>query len=171
MEGNEENILEEDYSNENFNDGGFEEDYSNEDINDEGFEEDYSNENFNDVDINASYPKSLGGIYSLFNQVLNKKDSLKVGNLNKEELGKCPWDIRGCLHIAKLGREFGHPRFAKFFEDLAEIISKTSMGKEGWFTELFVTSKKFASRESSSNISDVPRFDNGKWKMFSKNKS
>ena len=41
------------------------------------------------------------------------------------------------------------------------------MSKEGWFTELFVTSKRYASRESSSSIKTLPKQNKGKWKMFS----
>jgi hypothetical protein len=43
------------------------------------------------------------------------------------------------------------------------------MSRKGWFTELTVTSKKFASRDSSSSIPNLPQFQKkNTWKLFSK---
>jgi len=124
------------------------------------------------MDATAPEPKPMGGIYSLFNTVLNKPDSTKVSNLNKTELGELGISVRESMRIALLARTFHHPIFANFFMKQAGIISDSSMSKEGWFTELFVTSKKYASRSSSSDVSALPQFNKGKWKMFSKrNKS
>ena len=114
--------------------------------------------------------KPLGGIYQLFDTVLNKSRSTKVSNLNKDELGDLGMSVRDSMRIALLAKTFGHIMFANFFMNQAGIISDTSMSKDGWFTELFVTSKKYASRESSSNVKTLPQFNKGKWKMFSAKK-
>ncbi len=137
----------------------------NEDLDSEDF--DYDEE---DVDFANPEPKPLGGIYALFNTVLKRPDSTKVGNLDKEELGNLGISVRECMRIALLANTFGHPIFANFFKGQAGIISNSSMSKGGWFTELFVTSKKYASRESSSKVDALPQYDKGKWKMFSKGK-
>lgn len=139
------------------------------DFDEEGMDDfDYPDE---DIDFTPSEPKPMGGIYALFNSVLTKKDSTKVSNLNKIELGDLGISVRGCQKIALLGTTFHHPIFAKFFKDQAKIITDSAMSKEGWFTELFVTSKKYASRSSSSDTTALPQFNDGKWKMFSgKNK-
>ncbi len=123
-----------------------------------------------DIDFTNPEPKPLGGIYSLFKTVLNKQDSTKVGNLDKDELGSLGISVRESMRIALLANTFGHPIFADFFMSQAGIISDSSMSKSGWFTELFVTSKKYASRESSSKVDALPQYDKGKWKMFSKGK-
>ncbi len=138
---------------------------SNEDLNAEDF--DYAED---DVDFTNPEPKPLGGIYALFSTVLNKPDSTKVGNLDKDELGSLGISVRECMRIGLLADTFGHPIFARFFRSQAGIISDSSMSKSGWFTELFVTSKKYASRESSSKVDALPQYDKGKWKMFSKGK-
>lgn len=118
----------------------------------------------------GSEPVQPGGIYTLFNQVLNKPRSTKVSNLTRDELGDLGMSIRDCMRIALLAKSFGHIKFANFFMNQGGIISDSAMSKDGWFTELFVTSKKFASRESSSNVKGVPQFNKGKWKLFSAKK-
>lgn len=131
------------------------------------FEDDYSEQGSNDY--GGSDPQPLGGLYGLFKDVSLRSDSTKFGNISKEELGALPFDIRGCLYIANIAETFKHPGVATFFRNQAKIITDTSMAKGGWFTELFVTSKKHASRESSSNIQTLPQPQKkNKWKMFSK---
>jgi len=124
-----------------------------------------------DYDLGGSEPKSLGGIYQLFDTVLNKPRSTKVSNLNKDELGDLGISIRDSMRIALLGKSFGHKKFANFFLNQAGIVSDSAMSKEGWFTELFVTSKRYASRSSSSEVKSLPQSSKGKWKMFSGKKT
>jgi len=118
----------------------------------------------------GSEPVQPGGIYTLFDTVLNKPRSTKVSNLNKEELGDLGISVRECMRIALLAQSFGHPKFAKFFLNQGMIVSDSAMSKEGWFTELFVTSKKYNTRASSSDVKTLPQFNKGKWKMFSAKK-
>lgn len=145
-----------------------EEDYENEQFIGEGLGEEYEEGDF-DVDGDQGYGSEqapLGGIYSLFNTVLQKKDATKVSNLTSEELGSLGISVRESMRIALLGKTFGHPRFAKFFDDQAGIVNNSSMSRDGWFTELFVTSKKYASKDSHSSINSLPQAKKGKWKMF-----
>lgn len=118
----------------------------------------------------GSDQQPLGGIYSLFHTVLNKPNSTKVSNLNKDELGDLGMSVRDSMRIALLAKEFGHSKFANFFMKQAGIISDSAMSKDGWFTELFITAKRYTSRESSSNVKTLPQFNKGKWKMFSAKK-
>lgn len=146
---------------------------------DEEIEEEEEVENFPEEELGigeeegyvGSEPKPLGGIYTLFDTVLNKPRSTKVSNLNKEELGDLGISVRECMRIALLAESFGHKKFARFFLNQSTIVSDSAMSKEGWFTELFVTSKRYASRESSSNVKTLPQFSKGKWKMFSAKKA
>ena len=118
----------------------------------------------------GSEPQQPGGIYTLFQTILNKPHSTKVSNLNKEELGDLGMSVRDSMRIALLAQSFGHPKFANFFLKQAGIISDSAMSKDGWFTEIIVTSKRYASRESSSNVKTLPQYNKGKWKMFSAKK-
>ena len=117
--------------------------------------------------ISYSEPKPIGGIYALFQEVLGMPKTTKVANLSKFELGNLDLTVRDSMRIAMIAETFHHPGFAKFFSDQAEIITASSMSKNGWFPELFVTSKKFAQRDTSSSI-NLPQ-QQKKWSLFSKN--
>ena len=150
----------------------------NQEINDEeGMYEDLENEEFPEEELESgeenyvgSEPPQPGGIYSLFQTVLNKPRSTKVSNLNQEELGNLGMSVRDSMRIALLAERFGHKTYGTFFLNQAGIISDSAMSKDGWFTELFVTSKSYASRSSSSNIKTLPQSNKKKWKMFSAKK-
>jgi len=92
--------------------------------------------------------KPKEGLYALFNKVLTLPKTIKVGNVDKQELGALGISIRECLRVALIGKTFGHKRFADFFENQANIITDTSMAKRGWFSELFVTAKRFTEKLS-----------------------
>lgn len=143
MEGNQE-IIEEDY--------------------DEGYDEQLGEDEY---DIGGSEPKPLGGIYQLFDTLHDKPRSTKVSNLNKEELGNLGISVRDSMRIALFAKTFGHRIFSNFFMNQAGIVSDSSMSKEGWFTELIVTSKRYAARSSSSEVKTLPQMNKQKWKMFS----
>lgn len=86
-------------------------------------------------------------LYGLFKETLVMKDNSKVGNLNKIELGMLDISVRDCQNISLVARTLGHNGFAEWMDGQAQIILKTSASKSGWLTELFVTAKKFASKE------------------------
>ena len=90
-------------------------------------------------------------LYTLFNKVWKSPDSSKVANLNSQELGRQPlMTVRDSQYLALLGATLKHPRFAKFFRATGEITLSTSASKKGWFTELFVSQKKFTTRAAST---------------------
>jgi len=138
----------------------------------ESDESDYLDENSasdGDYGFGGSEPSPLGGLFGLFKDTLELKDSTKVSNLNPEELGHSNLSVRDCKRIALIASTFHHSGVANFFLDQAQIVTDTSMSKKGWFTELFVTSKKYASRDSSSSLLGLPQDQNKKekWKIFS----
>ena len=134
-----------------------------------------SDENYDDADweaeVGGSEPVPLGGIYGLFKDVLKKPDSKKVSNLKDDELGNWSLTVRDCERIALIAETFHHPGVAKFFRNQSRIVTDTAMSRRGWFSELFITSKKYASRDSSSSIANLPQFSKktrSKWRIFSK---
>ena len=140
--------------------------------------EDYPNEIYDDdedweAETGGSEPAPLGGIYGLFKDVLKKPDSKKVSNLTKEELGIWNLSVRDCERVALIAETFHHPGVAKFFINQSRIITDTAMSRGGWFTELFITSKRYASRDTSSSISNLPQNQNkkSKWRVFSEKES
>ncbi len=125
-----------------------------------------------EAEAGGSEPTPLGGIYGLFKDVLKKPDTKRVSNLTKEELGIWNLSVRDCERIALIAETFHHPGVAKFFRNQSRIITDTAMSRGGWFTELFITSKKYASRDSSSSISNLPQFNKkSKWRVFSERES
>lgn len=91
-------------------------------------------------------PKPKDDLYSLFWKVVKAKDSSKVGNVTKTELGLLDLTVRDCQRIALIGDALGHPDFGDFFADQGEITLATSASKEGWLAELFVSQKKFSAK-------------------------
>lgn len=95
---------------------------------------------------NYPAPRSREGIFSFFRHILGIKDSSKVGNLDKWELGRLDLSVRNCEYLAKLGGTLHNKSFDKFFMQKAEITLATSMSKKGWLPELVVSQKKFSQR-------------------------
>jgi len=102
-------------------------------------------------------------LYNLFHRVLKLKDSSKVGNLDKPELGMLNMSVRDSQRIALLAHKLNHDNFASFFVDQGEIILRTSGSKKGWFTELFVSQKK---AKSSSQSVEVAQPQKKKFGLF-----
>ncbi len=140
-----------------------------EDFDDYDSEEDDFNEEYeDDLDFGGSEPAPLGGIYGLFKEVKDAKDTKRVSNLKDEELGIWDLSVRDCERVALIASTFHHSGVAKFFTSQSRIITDSAMSRKGWFAELFVTSKKYASRDSSSSIMNLPQNKKkDKWKIFS----
>jgi hypothetical protein len=108
-------------------------------------------------------------LYTLFQKVWKAPDSSKVANLSLPELGKPMMTVRDAQYLALLAMTFKHPRFAMFFKHTSEIALATSASKKGWFTELFVSQKKFTTR-STALMGGGPS-DKKKWSIFGGNQA
>jgi hypothetical protein len=106
-------------------------------------------------DNSPSYEKPES-LYGLFKETLLMKDSSKLGNLDKTELGMLDMSVRDCQHIADTARTLGEDDFSIWMDNQAQIILKSSASKKGWLTELFVTAKRFASKEKRMGINENP---------------
>ena len=105
-------------------------------------------------------------LYTLFNKVWKSPDSSKVANLHPTELGKQPlMTVRDAQYLALLGTTLKHPRFSRFFRATGEITLSTSASKKGWFTELFVSQKKFTTRAAGS-FGNTDSNQKKKWSLF-----
>lgn len=96
----------------------------------------------------GSYPSAVPreSIFTFFRHVLGIKDSSKVGNLDRRELGMLDLSVRNSEHLAKLGYMLHNRSYNEFFMTKAEITLATSMSKKGWLQELVVSQKKFSQR-------------------------
>jgi hypothetical protein len=107
-------------------------------------------------DNSPTYLKS-DDLYSLFWKTINIKDSSKVGNLDIKELGMLNISVRDCQNIANTAKILNETKFAEWITKQAQIILRTSASKKGWLTELFVTAKRFASKEKRLGITQGPQ--------------
>lgn len=110
----------------------------------------------------AKKPESL---FSLFKDVAKSKDDTKFGNLDLRELGDANYSVRDAQRIALLATVVKHPSFGKYFTDMGEITLATSMSKKGWFTELFVSTKKFA-QKGTNNLPGQGQPQKQGWRIF-----
>jgi len=102
-------------------------------------------------------------LYTLIWKTINIKDNSKVGNLDKQELGMLDVSVRDALRISDVAKTLGHKGFARWMNEQAQIILKTSSSKKGWLVELFVTAKRFASKIKQTAI---PVMQTGRKKSF-----
>jgi hypothetical protein len=106
-------------------------------------------------------------LYTLFQKVWKAPDSSKVANLSMPELGRPLISVRDAQYLDLLGRTFHHERFGKFFKNSSEIILATSASKKGWFTELFVSQRKFTTRSISGGAyGGQDQQAKKKWSLF-----
>lgn len=96
----------------------------------------------------GSYPNQVSRetIFTFFKHILGIKDSSKVGNLDKRELGMLDLSVRNCEYLAKLGGMLHNRAYNEFFMQKAEITLATSMSKKGWLPELVVSQKRYSQR-------------------------
>lgn len=114
----------------------------------------------------APYNKKPESLYTLFQKVWSARDSSKVGNLDKWELGNLDIKVRDAQYLMLLAKTLKHDKFADFWKAQSEIILATSASKKGWFTELFVSQKKFTARTAGGLGSAQSQNSKRKWSLF-----
>ena len=107
-------------------------------------------------------------LYSLFWKVINKTDSSKIANLNKDELGMLDMSVRDFQRIAELCRRIGYTEVESWLKKNAEIILATSVSRIALLFELFVTAKKYSSKEKRFGIPEPIIQKKSFWNRFKK---
>jgi len=135
-----------------------------EDIAEQGFQEDqqdygnYIEEQQEEQQFGnyiGSKPKE--GIFTFFNRVIGLKDSSKVANLDKKELGMLDLSVRSCGYLANLGNLLNNKSYKDFFMSKGEVVLATSMSKKGWLPELVVSQKRFSQRSIQPIVPQPPK--------------
>jgi len=85
-------------------------------------------------------------IFTFFRHILGLKNSSKVANLDKRELGMIDLSVRNCEYLSGVGYILHNKSYGDFFRNKSEIVLSTSMAKRGWLSELVVSQKKFSQR-------------------------
>ena len=117
-------------------------------------------------DLTPAYEKK-DDLFSLFWKMVNKRDSSKIANLNKIELGMLNLSVRDCQKISLLADTLGHKGFSEFFSSQAEIIASTSLSKEGFLPQIVVTSRRVRAKDEPRELPDaLKKINNRKRKFF-----
>lgn len=116
------------------------------------------------AEAQVPFQKRPESLFGLFTKVWKAPDSSKVANLDKWEMGKISMSVRDAQYLSLLGSTLHHPGFSGFFRNVGEITLKTSASKKGWFTELFVSQKKFTARTAQTAAS--PQEEKKKWSLL-----
>jgi hypothetical protein len=129
-------------------------------------QQDYQEEALASLESNYPIQKEQQGLYQTLWKMIQRRDSTKIANLQKVELGDVDITVRGAQHLSKLGDIFGNPLYADFYKAHAEISLATSMSRDGWLGELFISQKKFSAKTKKASSPLTPQ----KWKLFGNNK-
>lgn len=117
----------------------------------------------------ASLPsaKEQSSIYTWFWKVARLKKPtqiIKVGNLDKAEIGDHGVSVRDAINLSNLGHIFHHETFGDYWAQRAVTNSASSMAKKGWFMDLSISQKRVRERQKGSSP-----LTKQKWRMFNRN--
>ena len=98
---------------------------------------------------NFPTPAEKFGIFHFFNQVLKREDSIKVSNLDKQEIAS----VRGLRSIALFADIMGLDKVNTYIKDEAEVILGSALSKKGFLIEKAITQKKELSSGSKKKES------------------
>ena len=101
--------------------------------------------------------KVKDSIFGFFNNVLGLKNSTKVANLDKRELGAPDISVRSCENLSKLGELLHNKSYQDYFRSKSEVVLATSMSKKGWLPELVVSQKRFTQRNVQPMLASVQK--------------
>lgn len=87
-------------------------------------------------------PPSKDSQFKFFRELLQSKDSSKIGNLKDIELGNVHTSVRGLQNVASYAEAEGLDTVGKYLRAEAEIILATSDSRKGFLAQLFVTQIK-----------------------------
>ncbi len=74
--------------------------------------------------------------------VAESKDTTKTGNVTEEELGIAPFTVRMLKDVQTYCMMMGLKYHANYFGDKSEIITASSLSKEGFLDKLVISTKQ-----------------------------
>jgi len=97
-------------------------------------------------------------VHTFLRKVAEADNTTKTGNLGIEELGVPDLNVRSYKALALISSKImGNPYFQQFFDAESEIVTGSSLSKEGFLDKLAITSSK--------QIEDItkPKKENKSW--------
>jgi len=95
-----------------------------------------------------------------FRELIHQDESTKFGNLKDKELGLVTLTPRDLFEIAQYADAERLDELAQYFRDRAEMIFATSLSKDGFLAQLFVTQIKKEKKEGSRKETKKGLFGN-----------
>lgn len=96
-------------------------------------------------------------IYNYFKKVIYARNNTKTGYLKEDELGVIRLPLRTNLQLAHYCEKMGMNGFSKYFNDEAQIISASSLSREGFLNNLAVTQKRESSLRTRNIVGQQQR--------------
>ena len=87
-------------------------------------------------------PEKKDNIFKFFREMLDIKETWKIGNLKDEEIGKTRLGVRAYLELSQYADAEGLEAISKYFTGKAGIVSDPTMGRKGFFLQTAVTQIK-----------------------------
>ena len=107
----------------------------------------------------APIPEEKHSVHSFLHKVATSDDTTKTGFIIEEEMGLPTLTLRSCKELALFCKEVADMEyFANFFNKMGEVLTSTSLSKEGFLTKLAVII-----RRETSNILRAPMKVNKGW--------
>lgn len=102
------------------------------------------------------YAEQKQNQHSFFTNIIKTDDTTRVGNLTSEELGEPKIPLRSSKELELVCRDLiDNESWAEYFKKESEILTSTSLSKEGTLIQLSVTNTKqiadITKKEKKSN--------------------
>lgn len=101
-------------------------------------------------EMGYGYPKEdeKQNIFAFFKQVIATRDTSRVANLTEVELGNVRVPVRTLLELSEFCKAASLNGLGTYFNSESQIISNTSLSREGFLDKLAVTQKREVERRS-----------------------
>jgi hypothetical protein len=94
-------------------------------------------------EIARQFSETKSNIHSFFTKVIQNPETIRIGNVTEEELGKPHIPIRTFKELELFSKDVcNDTSWADYFNKMAEIQTETSLSKEGLLLKLSVTQTK-----------------------------
>ena len=107
----------------------------------------------------GNIPDGKQNVHTFLFNVVTAEDTTKLGNLKEEEIGVTPNPIRSYKHLALFANDIMKKKeLGKFFNANSEIVTATSLSRDGFLVDRAVVQKR-----ELKDTTSKPRKENSSW--------
>jgi len=107
----------------------------------------------------SNLPEAKQNVHTFLHNVATAEDTTKLGFLTATELGNTQNPVRAYKHLSAFAKEImNKPELATYFGNNSEIITSTSLSREGFLVDRAVVQKR-----ELKDTSSKPRKENSGW--------